>query len=435
MSSDTKQSQGLAGPIFTPPSRESKTTNHRRSSSNKGVETKSAGITPSEYDRSSSAAHAPSQENVPVRKKAKHGHVVFSSDQSRVGRRIVEFKRARTTCFENVLRHTLCGSPPKTPQINEVHAPGLENPNNNNICYMNAMIQLLFGMKCTRDLFLEGYFMVDAKLTSTERLLSYFNTGGSIAIALHRLFQQMNSERPGLSVTDFKEALVIHNMKFAEYDNTEQHDVHLLLGAILDSLSETFQNFHNKDLISNWFKNKNMDKIVCTKCKHESWNDSDSNFVVAVGIENRTNIELCLEDREEKVVGVNCTKCGKKQTFTKTSLLSPAPVLMILLKRFNADQEKVMDKVTVTKRLYLNGVDKKCSQNYVLAAIIIHIGTDLSNGHYYTLMRKGEQWLKYDDKNVSFIDIDNASVQETISENAFLVVYCSSHQYGELIGT
>ena len=130
-----------------------------------------------------------------------------------------------------------------------------------------------------------------------------------------------------------------------------------------------------------------------------------------------------------------CEMC-MKQTFTKTSLLSPAPVLMILLKRFNADQEKVMDKVTVTKRLYLNGVDKKCSQNYVLAAIIIHIEADISMmGHYYTLMRKGKQWLKYDDKNVSFIDIDNASVQETISENAFLVVYCSSHQYGELIGT
>lgn len=460
-SSDNQQAQRLAGPIFTPPSPETIATNRKQSSCNVDVEIKSAGLTPSKYDRSSHTVdptvgllnatpptnnntsdviplvrppHTPAQppqQSLPVRKKAKRGHGELSSGQSRLERSMVELRRARTTTyFENLDTHTLCGSPQKPPKIN---APGLENPKN--MCYMNAMIQLLFGMKCTRELFLRVDFLGDAQSISNEQLSSYLHMGGSIAIALNHLFQQMNSRTSGLSATDFKSALVKHNSKFSEYDNTDQHDVHLLLGAILDSLSETFRNFNKEDFIRSWFKNTNMGKIVCTKCKHESRNDSDSNFVVAVGIKNRTDIKSCLDGDIEEVP-YDCAKCEKSRMFTKTSFLLPAPVLMILLKRFNAKQEKVKDKVTVTKLLHLNAADKKSSKKYVLAAIIIHIGTDLSNGHYYTLMRKGEQWLKYDDDMpVSPIDIYDVSVQGTISENAFLVVYCFCDRYEDLIGT
>ncbi len=114
--------------------------------------------------------------------------------------------------------------------------------------------------------------------------------------------------------------------------------------------------------------------------------------------------------------------------------MSPAPVLIILLKRFNAAQDKVMDKVIIRKKIYVKGAEIH-SRHYVLAAIIIHIGSDILRGHYYTLMRKGDQWLKYDDEEVSPTDIDNASVQKTISENSFLVVYCSSNRYEDLIGS
>ena len=448
---DTQQALRLAGPIFT--------TNQKRSSHNSllGAEKKSVCITAPRYNKSSYTVHAsvgpmnstppinnnasdvlplvgsphllpqPPRETSPVQKKAKHGHRELGSGQSRYERRIVQFRRARTICFENVLRHKLCGSSYKRSEIIDAHAPGLKNPNT--MCYMNAMIQLLFGMKCTRDLFLQGYCLVDAKLTSTDRLLNYFNMGGSIAIALHHLFQEMNTRRPGLSVDDFKEALVTHNMKFAEYDNTEQHDVHLLLGAVLDSLSETFQNFNQEDIMSSWFRNAVISEVVCSKCHNKSENNSDKNFVLAVGIQNMSNIQLCINDVEATVEDLlDCDKCDKKQLSTKTSLLSPAPVLMILLKRFNV-QDKVKDKVTIKEKLYIKGAEK-----YVLAAIIIHIGSDLLRGHYYTLMRKGDQWLKYDDANVSPIDIDNASNQRTISENAFLVVYCASTRYEELIG-
>ena len=308
---------------------------------------------------------------------------------------------------------------------------GLQNPTND--CYINAIIQLLFGMKCTREYFLHMNFVLDLKLESSEVFVRYLNEGGSIALSLGMLFEKMNSELFGLSVKDFKEAIVTLNDGCHCYDNNSQQDAHELLTKVFDSLSDTFVKYHNKDPIGVWFRSCQKGIVVCSKCKMSSTNELDKSFVIELCIVG-TSLESCVKSHL-KTIQVNelkCSHCNAIGFCTKSTIVMSSPIVTFMLKRFNNGLEKNHGKVQFPIKDFPI-FNHDC---YDLAAIISHRGKEGSiySGHFVTSIRIGYEWIEFDDNNVSRLNLESSTFNwSELWSDAYILVYCRSSDFESLI--
>lgn len=309
---------------------------------------------------------------------------------------------------------------------------GLKNPAND--CYVNSTIQLLYGMKCTREYFSSMKFLNNQEFASPEILICYLKEGGSIGLSLGTLFARMSRERIGLSANDFKEAVVTLNVSCtSSYDNDSQHDVHEFLINVLDILNDTFKKYHREDpILSNWFECSQKSLIVCSKCQHSLSNDTDKSFVIALCIDGKT-LESCLAShlKSEVVLEYRCDSCKERDFCTRTVVLTNGPIVIFLLKRFTLGMEKNCQKVVFpTKNLLISN-----NISYDLAAIICHQGESSSSGHYVISMRIGDDWFEFNDNNVSPLDLEEVTIMSKLQANAYILVYCQSDKFEQLVST
>ena len=309
--------------------------------------------------------------------------------------------------------------------------PGLKNPKND--CYINTIIQLLFGMKCTREYFLRMSFVTELKVESSEYFIQYLKKGGSVAFSLSMLFDRMNSERMGLSVKEFKDCLVRLNASYLCYDNNSQQDAHELLNKVFDSLSETFSAYHKHDPITLWFRSSQHGTILCSSCKWSPPKDVDDQFIIPLGICGET-LESCLQFHLKSfIVGeYKCDRCSTIGCCERSFVLRTGPIVIFLLKRFsNTGGEKNSCNV----KFPLKGFTISNHGSYDCAAIISHRGSGLiSNGHYVISMRIGNDWIEFDDNKVSQLNVEtNQDIQNKWWAEAYIVVYCRSDAFEELV--
>ena len=174
----------------------------------------------------------------------------------------------------------------------------------------------------------------------------------------------------------------------------------------------------NKDIIINDINKNNLNLML----NHSSYN----------GITETTNdniekitIDDCFKlfTRKEELTDIFCEKCNKKTNFTKYLDIERIPkYLVIVLKRFKytlMHLDKIEHLINFpTERLNLKDYtsQKKLSQNYDLYGIINHGGT-MTHGHYYSIIRPKNIWMKFDDSYV----YENEGNIET--SNAYLLIY------------
>jgi len=276
-------------------------------------------------------------------------------------------------------------------------------------------------------------FVLDLKLESSEVFVCYLNVGGSIALSLGMLFEKMNSELFGLSVKDFKEAIVTLNDGCHCYDNNSQQDAHELLTKVFDSLSDTFVKYHNKDPIGVWFRSCQKGIVVCSKCKMSSTNELDKSFVIELCIVG-TSLESCVKSHL-KTIQVNelkCSHCNAIGFCTKSTIVMSSPIVTFMLKRFNNGLEKNHGKVQFPIKDFPI-FNHDC---YDLAAIISHRGKEGSiySGHFVTSIRIGYEWIEFDDNNVSRLNLESSTFNwSELWSDAYILVYCRSSDFESLI--
>lgn len=80
-------------------------------------------------------------------------------------------------------------------------------------------------------------------------------------------------------------------------------------------------------------------------------------------------------------------------------------VLMFFLKRFDDKGSKIDTRVSVPEELCIDNhcIRTKNSANHIyrLVSIGCHTGSTAHSGHYFAVCRKGEQWFKIDDDDVT----------------------------------
>ncbi|XP_063837984.1 ubiquitin carboxyl-terminal hydrolase 38 [Ostrinia nubilalis] len=114
---------------------------------------------------------------------------------------------------------------------------------------------------------------------------------------------------------------------------------------------------------------------------------------------------------KERLTGENrymCRDCGGLRDAERSVLIETTPKYLILvLKNFKFDaklqvQTKLMHTMFHNHTVALPTVRTQADHaGYVLYAAVIHAGTTLDSGHYYTLAKDKEQWHLYNDDVVS----------------------------------
>lgn len=310
-------------------------------------------------------------------------------------------------------------------------ASGLQNPKNTNMCYLNTVVQLLYGMKCTRDLFLRGSYWLGRDLSSAQKFADFGWKGGFIAVAIQQTFQKMRFRNGRPIAAALKEALTT-NDSFADFDNDRQQDAMELLRILLDVLSEALRK-DDEDPITEWFRSHVSSRVRCMNCGGESNNDDDVSTSLEIPIRGTTVLE-CMEGffKAEELHGWTCDK-NCRSTCSKSMFLERRNILILTIKRFPIHGTKDNTRITFpldgldTTRFMRSG-DKRQTK-YRLVAVINHIGSRPNMGHYNLFMRFGDvAWYTYDDEIV-----EKMAASKVVTNDAYSLIYCLCDKHTELI--
>lgn len=105
----------------------------------------------------------------------------------------------------------------------------------------------------------------------------------------------------------------------------------------------------------------------------------------------------------EKLLGDNqyhCDNCGCLTDGERvTSVVDPPQRLVLTLKQFRYDptsqqRTKILQRVNLDNQIVL---DRK---EYELYAAVVHCGSSVDSGHYYTFARDNTDWYKFNDCSV-----------------------------------
>ena len=295
---------------------------------------------------------------------------------------------------------------------------GLKNPGN--LCYMNVIIQLLYGMKCIRDHVLQ---------------INYNEKNQNITSALKRLFQRMSSEKGRTSVFEFKNTVGLDQL-FQEFTNNHQQDSHQFLLTLLQAIGNEFT-LHNKNSGPFWFRSTLVSLVRCQSCNKVSTNHGDHSISIEIEISG-DSLEECLSTffSQEELELENqwyCQNCQVPRCATKMLLLRERPILIITMKRFTGSSKKVTTNVTfplenliIQNLVHKENLTRKKTR-FKLFAVVNHLGTSVTSGHYTLYMKAKNNWVKFDDESVTPIRQERVN-----SSNAYTLVYIDQEKFKSL---
>ena len=194
----------------------------------------------------------------------------------------------------------------------------------------------------------------------------------------------------------------------------EQQDANEFFNFFCNTLDKELKGTSQAKLVDKIFGGEIHTKITCTSCKdtkvkHESF--------LSLDLEVKSNLEESLKSFKEieYLEGDNaydCKKCKRKVKAEKLCKFQSLPdYLMVTLKRFKYERKKNEQKkinsrcefpFEVNIEPYSNKSKVKNYYTYKLKGVVLHEGT-VERGHYTSLVREKNEWLKFDDTEVKEI--------------------------------
>ena len=296
--------------------------------------------------------------------------------------------------------------------------------NYSSICYMNSVLQQFFMIPQFRYSILAAEDNLEPELAEVPE---WFQKKTSCASLLdNNLLHQLQHMYGFLELTD-KQAYKPAGFCFAYKDysgepaNTSiQQDAQEFINFFLERLDKSLEVTSLKNLVSNTFKGKISNQIICNECRN-----------ITERVEEFCNISLDVKHSKtihesfakfvsgDTISGYNCESCKKQVEISKRSLLHTLPNYMIVhLQRmvFNYDtmeNEKINSRLEFPMDLNVfqystEGVERNegsdCSSivddyHYDLQGIIVHVGTAQA-GHYYSYIKDKNKWLEFNDTSI-----------------------------------
>lgn len=260
-------------------------------------------------------------------------------------------------------------------------ATGLANPGN--MCYLNAIMQLLFH---------SGPFR--------QTLVPVDKTGLGVRMitAMRALFTRMAAGGDAANATPVRQLLEEVNPRL--FRAKRQADAHEALRVLLGYIGDVGE-------VRQLFGLRIEKSRPCKYCPHVSaYGESLQEIALDVPLaKGKIPLELLLQSvvQTEAIEGVRCDSCYRRADaeITKRMANPLPPLLLIVLKRFThngIEAVKTNTNIVFNESMDFGKNFNIDSQVYKLTGIVHHSGS-IDGGHYYADVLR-ETWYRADDSSV-----------------------------------
>ena len=306
-------------------------------------------------------------------------------------------------------------------------------------CYLNSLFQQFYMIPIfQKDIF--NFNITDISEKNSQISLKD-STIYNMQLSFANLKKSIMSFYPLISfIKSFKQAFNGEPIHFGVQQDTDE-----FLSILCDKLEKEAKLLGKDNFLENSIKGKITNEIVSLENDYPYYSQTDEEFYrITLDIKGHKNLEDALDayvkgeilDGDNKY---NVEKYKRKISIKKrTSLKKLGNVVIIHLKRFEFDfytfqknklndylkfplqinlkkwttvyirKNEVKDntEINITEEEKDNLNDDK--MNYELTGILIHSGSNLQSGHYYSLIKDQEsgKWYQFNDSSISEYNID-----------------------------
>lgn len=289
-------------------------------------------------------------------------------------------------------------------------------------CYANSLMQCLLNSPSVCN-FLETFHKTAESLLLDKKMLEL------------PLFQFVDLYRKKSAIKSGTEKLIIPEDFVKSYTHLlpqfvigRQHDAHELFVCLLSAFDETIEELNSKHSVelptfSSLFACHSVTQCQCLMCGYKFTNAEDfNNFYISVKQRESLVARLRNAQAPEFLCGEGkrwCNKCRIRQemmTVCRYDKLSKIAVFQ--LQRFEVDiarntTKKLLGHVPFPSVLPINGLD------YELMSVSVHIGANLTSGHFVSILRINERWILANDSHLSVLNNDEVEEFFSAGENGY----------------
>ncbi|CAF1472222.1 unnamed protein product [Adineta steineri] len=189
---------------------------------------------------------------------------------------------------------------------------------------------------------------------------------------------------------------------------------------------------HSQTFLHDLFGLVLRSRVICSRCRYTS-DTFEVQYTWIVGVRNHSDLRQSLQQFvcRETLSGENlyrCMKCKQLVPAVKRYTLHKASnILLINLKRFEFGKNSHKLSHLVRYPEYLNVKSYMSEENsndqslnYRLYAVLVHVGSSMHSGHYYSYVRSpNNRWYKADDTTMTQCDLNQVLTQH----GAYILCY------------
>ena len=280
-------------------------------------------------------------------------------------------------------------------------------------CYLNSLFQQLFQMPSFNKTIFAFKKENDDSFTQST-IYQYQLAYANMLYTMKKYFPPIN---------------LIHSIK-SSFDSQPinvhiQQDSDEFLAILTDELEKEAKTFFNKeDFLNESFKGIICNEMFSLEEEFPHYSSRDESFIrITLDIKNHKTLESALDAfvSDEVLEGDNkyfVEKYNRKISIRKRAMIKTlGKTVIIHLKRFEFDYTTFNDiklndyikfplEIDFKKWIKESSLNEKNS-HYILTGIIVHSGSTLRSGHYYSFImeQKTKKWRRFDDTKVCDFDI------------------------------
>lgn len=286
-----------------------------------------------------------------------------------------------------------------------------------NTCYINSILQ------CLSNTLSLTHFLLTSKVVDNNLIQMYI-----------KVLIEIWKENSPLAPKSFKKCL---DIVLPKYKGNNQQDAHEFLLDFLNYIhtslpikevhfnTELYSNKYIKQaletwkihikkssVISNLFYGQYIKKFKCISCNHtfRSYEPFLSLDVYCQKAERPISSYINSHFKRDYQY-FSCENCGNKvqdiEHEVDTGIFKLPEILIISLKRFQKNKKNLnyvfIDDTLDFSEYSYNSTDEGVIYN--IKSIVCHTGKSLDHGHYFSIIKIDNKWIKFNDIEVKQIDI------------------------------